>query len=265
MKKHLVTIFMGAAILFNACHGIKKAPNGTNQSTMETANSITGKKWQLVELAGQPVAAAINGKMPFIQLFDEENRFSASAGCNGLGGGFTLKKNKLKFTQGISTMMFCENMDVETEFKKMLEQVDNYTVNGDTLSLNKARMAPLARFRAIEENEAATLNGNWELDYISGTRIAFAGLFPDKKPTLTFNLPDTKATGNGSCNNFNVTFTIDGNNIKFNDPAATRMACPGDGEASFFNILKKVTKYSVNDNTLNFIMDDIAVMRFQKK
>lgn len=265
MNKHLVTIFIGAAILFSACHSLRKAPTDTNPSTMETATSITGKKWQLVELGGQPVAATINGKMPFIQLSDEDGRYSATAGCNGLGGSFTLKRNRVKFTLGMSTMMFCDNMEIETEFKNVLEQADNYTVNGDTLSLNKARMAPLARFRVIEENETTLLNGNWELDYISGSRIAFNGLFPDQKPTITFNLPETKATGNGSCNNFNITFAIDGNNIKFNDPAATRMACPGDGEATFFNTLKKVTKYDVHDNTLNLIMDDIAIMRFQKK
>lgn len=105
----------------------------------------------------------------------------------------------------------------------------------------------------------------WELDYISGAKIAFDGLFPNKKPALTFNLPDTKATGNGGCNNFNVTFTMEGNNIKFQEPASTRMACPGNGEATFFNTLKTVTKYSISDNTLNLIMGDIAVMRFQKK
>ncbi len=27
----------------------------------------------------------------------------------------------------------------------------------------------------------------WELDYISGPRIAFEGLYPDKKPQISFN------------------------------------------------------------------------------
>lgn len=264
MKKHLLTTFIGMAILFSSCDSTKKATT-TNQTAMET-NSITGKKWQLVELRGNPVAATINGKVPFIQFQDADKRYSASAGCNGLGGAFTLSGNgRIKFSQGMSTMMACEHMEIETELKKIMDQVDNFTVNGNTLSLNKARMAPLARFQAIDENATAQLNGTWELDYISGAKIAFEGLFPDKKPGITFNLPETKASGNGSCNNFNVAFTIDGSNIKFNDPAATRMACPGNGEATFFATLKKVSAYSVNGNTLNLIMDDIAIMRFQKK
>lgn len=266
MKKNLFTLLIGTTVLFSACSNLKKASTETSQSDKKEVTMITNKKWQLVELGGKPVAASINGKTPFIELLDEDKRFSASAGCNGLGGTFTIANNgQIKFTQGMSTMMFCDNMEIETEFKKVLELADNYTINGNTLSLNKARMAPLARFELKAENATTLLNGTWELDYISGARIAFEGLFPDKKPSITFNLPETKATGNGSCNNFNVSFTIDGNTIKFNEPASTRMACPGNGEASFFDTLKKVTKYSVNGNTLNMIMGDIAIMRFQKK
>src|SRR5690606_36205930 len=211
----------------------RKTTASTNPAAMETTNSIVDKKWKLIELRGNPIAETVNGKVPFIQLQHLDTRYSASAGCNGLGGIYTLSDNgRIKFTQGMSTMMACENMEVETEFKKVLELVDNYTANGNVLSLNKGRMAPLARFQEVKEVVGQELNGTWELDYVSGARIAFDGLFPNKKPVITFNLPETKASGNGSCNNFNVTFNIDGNIIKFSEVAATRMACPGNGEAT---------------------------------
>ena len=45
----------------------------------------------------------------------------------------------------------------------------------------------------------------------------------------------------------------------------TKMACPGEGEAIFFSTLKKVNKYTITgDTTLNFLMGDIAIMRFTK-
>src|SRR5690554_7428111 len=105
--------------------------------------------------------------------------------------------NRIEFSRGMSTLMACENMEVETELAKVLEQADNYTIEGDILSLNKARVAPLARFKRVDENDQHALNGTWELDYISGPRIAFDGLFPNRKPEITFNLPEKKATGNG--------------------------------------------------------------------
>jgi heat shock protein HslJ len=155
----------------------------------------------------------------------------------------------------MTTMMACENMDVESGLNKALVAADNYTIKGDILSLNKARMAPLARFQAVKVGtETHVLNGSWELNYVSGARIAFEGLYPGKKPTITFKLPDTNASGNSSCNNYKVTFSIDGNNIKFGDPVGTKMACEGSGEATFFSTLKTVSKYSVNGTTLTLIM-----------
>ena len=40
----------------------------------------------------------------------------------------------------------------------------------------------------------------WELEYISGPRIAFEGLYPNKKPQLTFDEKETKVYGNNGCN-----------------------------------------------------------------
>ena len=117
----------------------------------------------------------------------------------------------------------------------------------------------------MTNNEA--LNGTWELNYISGPRIAFDGLYPEKKPTITFDVAGNKISGNTSCNSFNGKLNTDGNKINFNDPMAmTRMMCQGQGETTFLETLKKINTWSVSDgNTLNLIMGDIAMMRFTKK
>ena len=44
----------------------------------------------------------------------------------------------------------------------------------------------------------ATIEGTWQLNYITGPKIAFEGLFPNKKPTIAFNLAENKITGNNS-------------------------------------------------------------------
>src|SRR5690606_9305939 len=130
----------------------KKSDVPRNGETVQT-NVITDRKWKLVELAGKPVADKVNGKEPFISLYTKDNRYSASGGCNGLGGEFTLQEHgRVKFTSGMSTMMACENMEIENELKRVLEMADNYSLSGDDLSLNKARMAPLARFKAVKKD-----------------------------------------------------------------------------------------------------------------
>ena len=115
--------------------------------------------------------------------------------------------------------------------------------------------------------DISALNGTWELNYITGPRIAFDGLYPEKKPTITFDVSISKVMGNTSCNNFNGKLNVTGNKINFNDPMAmTRMMCQGQGETTFMETLKKVDSWTVTDgNTLNLIMGDIAIMRFSKK
>jgi heat shock protein HslJ len=115
-------------------------------------------------------------------------------------------------------------------------------------------------------SDLSKLGGSWELNYISGPKIAFNGLYPGRKPNLQINLANKRLTGNSICNSFSGELVADDTSINFNKPMiATKMACPGEGEVIFFEVLKKVNKYTVTgDTTLNFMMGDIAIMRFKK-
>jgi heat shock protein HslJ len=64
-------------------------------------------------------------------------------------GSYELSEgSRISFSQFASTMMACPDADFEPEFLKVFGDADNFSLKGDTLSLNKARMAPLARFVA---------------------------------------------------------------------------------------------------------------------
>jgi heat shock protein HslJ len=139
-----------AIVLFvlslSACNLFKKSGGDSQQASV-----ITDRRWKLVELEGKPVADKVNGKEPFIHLKKKDSTFSATGGCNGMGGTYTFLANgRIKFEKGMSTMMACENMEVEIGLTRVLLMADNYSLSGDNLSLNKARMAPLARFKAVK-------------------------------------------------------------------------------------------------------------------
>jgi heat shock protein HslJ len=73
-------------------------------------------------------------------------------------------------------------------------------------------------------------------------------------------------SGNASCNGFSSTYTMNGNSLKFAPALSTMMACPGNGEETFTGMLKRVNKYTLSDhNTLTFLVDGVAVMRFVRK
>jgi heat shock protein HslJ/uncharacterized lipoprotein NlpE involved in copper resistance len=122
------------------------------KSSKEVVYTIKDTKWKLVELNGKAIENKNkSSKMPFLQL-NADDRYAAYAGCNNMTGGYELRENalRIKFTKGISTLMACDDMETEQEFAKMLETVDNYSINGNQMTLNKARMAPLARFEAMK-------------------------------------------------------------------------------------------------------------------
>ena len=125
---------------------------GDNSENVSDANLVE-KYWKLTELFGEPVSTSEGGKEAHIIFKQEENRVTGTGGCNIFNGSFSLKSgNRISFSKTISTMMMCANMDIESKMYQVLEMADNYTVNGDKLVLNKARMAPLARFEAVYLN-----------------------------------------------------------------------------------------------------------------
>lgn len=107
----------------------------------------------------------------------------------------------------------------------------------------------------------------WQLIYISGPRIDFSGLYPNDKPTITFDLKENRVFGKNSCNSYSGTLNVDGNKISFKGPmAVTKMFCPGEGENVYMNTLEKIDSYSISEDgkTLNFIVGDVAMMRLKK-
>jgi len=105
--------------------------------------------WKLVELMGQPVSDL--PRDAYLILKEKDQRVTGSGGCNGIGGSYeTDNQFKLRFSQMVSTMMACiKGGDTERQFLDVLSKVDSYTIQGGMLQLNRARMAPLARFEPV--------------------------------------------------------------------------------------------------------------------
>ncbi|NGF55697.1 META domain-containing protein [Parapedobacter sp. SGR-10] len=265
--KNALLIATTLFLTLNSC-GIKKVKNTEEVAITE---NLYNTKWKLIELDGKPVADKVNGKEPYLSFDETTKRYSASGGCNGLGGTFEVKGKEIIFSQGISTMMACMDMTVENGFRSIFGNTIQFSLSEDnvsktkTLSLSKDKKV-IARFAVANNESVAKLDGIWELDYISGPRIAFEGLYPDKKPTIQFDVEKGRITGNGSCNSYNGSVKIDGYHISFGAIASTKMMCPHiQGEDVYFQTLKKINRFDVQDDQLTFIMDDIAMMRFKKK
>ena len=104
----------------------------------------------------------------------------------------------------------------------------------------------------------------WELEYITGPRITFQGLFPDDKPEIKLDKSTNMVMGTTGCNGYNTSYTMTGNKISFNVPVASTMRYCGDGEAVFLKTMQDVTNYRMTaDGKLELLMNDVVMMRFK--
>lgn len=263
----MILISLSAALLLASCFEKKPSAADIQNGGSELLYKY---QWSLSELGGEPVQ---NMQSPFLKFTQGDvNRINGHTGCNTINGQFQMENvNLISFSELATTRMACIGDNIESEFLAIFPKVDSWSISADELSLSQGGNL-LAKFKGLPPGEtgimgtSSGLNGTWELNYISGIRIAFEGLYPKDKPRLSFKLPTLEAFGHTSCNAFNSTFALDTTSLVFNDPVATKMACEGDGEMTFFNALKKVGNYKLEDSvTLALLTDDVVMMRFMRK
>ena len=158
LKKGANVYFVGNGHLIQTgTDGAKMAGKGyelQKESTERPDRDVLAGKWKLTELMGKAVPEAPTPRQQIQMTFDfEAMRVSGSVGCNQYFGTSEMPGNgRIRFSKIGATMMACPEpaMAAEQEFLKMLEMVDNYAATEKTLSLHKARMAPIARFEKAE-------------------------------------------------------------------------------------------------------------------
>jgi heat shock protein HslJ len=125
--------FIGISFLLFACSTSKKKTNLSKES-------IEGK-WQLLMYQEQKITPHLNQYM----LTITKNQLYFKGICNEIVG--ELEDNaplQIKFNNLSITEMECDFANFDNTFFTMFENCNNYTINNDTLCLNKFKMAPLS-------------------------------------------------------------------------------------------------------------------------
>ncbi len=152
MKKQLLSILIITASL-GACVGSKTNKGGTNSNDMNT--EVTGKYWKLITLEGQQITMSADAEREaYFTLFPTDSSIKGHTGCNAFFGKYELiAGNRIRISNMGNTLKACAGVTYEKGFMEALQLADNYTIVNDTLSLNKARRAPLAVFEAVYMKE----------------------------------------------------------------------------------------------------------------
>lgn len=130
----------------------RRAPLAVFKKVEKSEEGITNKHWRLKTLKGQKVIMGKNQEREsYITLTNQDNQFNGFGGCNIISGKYTLDEDdKISFSDIISTLRACVDGDnQESEFMKVLHEVDGYSIKGDELWLNIGRKKGVATFDAI--------------------------------------------------------------------------------------------------------------------
>lgn len=249
IKKYLAALIILFAI--TSCSSTKKIPE-----TMPTLYQT----WDLKTLNGNSVN--LFATQPTIRFNDSTLKINGNGGCNHFFGNYSKDGSKISFGSIASTKMACPGMDeVEGKYFQSLSQVTGYKFENGELQLlnNEKTIAVFVEGNAAPDN----LTGKWKLYYINGRKIAFDGLYPDKKPTITFEQGSSHVSAFTGCNALSSEFNTK-KGLLFKPGAMTLMACPGEGEQVFMEYFKKVNRYEISGDTLTLFVNKIADMKFVK-
>ncbi len=124
MKNVFLAVFAAAAMV--SCSTMSTSKVGTSQV------NIANTKWTLAD--------DVKGKTPTLNV--EAGRITGNGGCNSYFGDLTLDPTAGNFAvKNVgATKMACQNMEVEDNYFRMLNEATKYVVNGNTLELYKGNL-----------------------------------------------------------------------------------------------------------------------------
>jgi heat shock protein HslJ len=111
---------------------------------------------------------------------------------------------------------------------------------------------------------SGTLEGvDWELSSLAGATGSSADA-----PPITARFEGGTLSGNGGCNQYHASYTLDAGDLTIGPVAGTRMACeePTNArETEYFAALEKVASYQADDTSLTLLDGDGAdLLTYQK-
>lgn len=116
-----------------------------------TSADLVNTYWRISKLGGVDLALEPDLREPFLLLHANDDAFTATIGCNRIGGTYALDGRELRFSQVRSSRMGClPPLDRwEQDLTRVIEEAARWKMVGKTLELFDHNDAPIAVLRAV--------------------------------------------------------------------------------------------------------------------
>lgn len=256
MKSSFFLTAVAASLLMTACQ--------TTHSTLSPA-TMEGE-WNITEIGNSKVNAH---PYPYIGFDTEKGRVYGNSGCNRLMGTYTMKgkKGHIELSQMASTMMACENMELEQKVLKALDETERISATDEEHLVlsgkDKKQLVKLEkRFRIVPLSE---IRGEWRIVSVFGEKL------PDmeRDPMVNFDTEKMRISAYAGCNRLSASFIQEekSNSIRIPNVMSTRMACPDmKAEQNTITALEQVRSFGISNkgNLLLFSAGGNQVMELTR-
>jgi heat shock protein HslJ len=186
-----------------------------------------------------------------VRLWFGGGQVGASAGCNSMGGPYTIVGDRIVARQLSTTEMACDPalMNQDRWLAGLLDGA-TITLAGDELTLAKDGVGLILLDREVADPDRPLIGTRWVVDgLVSGGAVSSVPV--GVVATLTF--ADRRVDVEAGCNRGGGPVTVTETTITFGPIALTKMACPGGAmevERAVKAVLTGEVRYTVEAGTL---------------
>uniref|UniRef100_UPI003F4B11C2 META domain-containing protein n=1 Tax=Brachyspira catarrhinii TaxID=2528966 RepID=UPI003F4B11C2 len=190
----------------------------------------------------------------------DTNKVYGFSGVNRYFAGYTLTNNNVISIGALGSTMMAgpeENMKAEQEFTTLLSEASNIT-----LSITNLEITTKSGEKLIFKDDS--ISGNKLLGRTFLLKNFYK--YPNVEITMSFYGKENQVNGFSGVNTYKTSYTnINGNEIKFNGLATTRMAGPEENmnaEADFSKYMENAKYMYLKGKELIIIANDATILRF---
>ena len=234
MRRFAFGLAMGALMLATAACS---ATGGSTSAPGGTGGTIDGITWRLSSFSSAGASTNVPAELAVDALF-ESGKVSGTSGCNRYNGPAVVTGATIKIGPLASTQMACVGpaADVEKAYLANLANAASFTATADKLTIYDATGASILVYAAGPANP---LVGEWNVTGYNNGKQAVVS--PIAGTTLTAIFTEGEVSGSAGCNDYNGSYTLDGDQVVIGPLSTTRKACEQDvmdQEAAFLTALQ---------------------------
>ena len=199
-----------------------------------------------------------------LSLGFEDGRLNAGAGCNTIGGGYSVADGLLVLDGPLmQTEMACDQpvMDQETWFAEFLASSPGITQDGDQLTLTGSDVTVVFLDREVADPDRPLEGTTWA---VVGTFDTMASSSVPEGASLVF--ADGSVAVATGCNTGSATYEVnaDGTEVTFGPMALTKMACVDEEgqrlEAAVISVIDGTVPFEITAGSMTLGDDDLGLM-----